>query len=305
MKASIFARLFGMAWASPLTSWVAWVGASSFASDINDLGQVVGSFTTSEGETHAFLWDSANGIQDLGTLGGSYSSAHSINELGQVVGTAAIMGDGQQHAFIWDSVNGIQDLGPLYDPSDFFMSVATAINENGIVVGHALMTGAFVWNETDGMWDLGAELDEPGSAATDVNDHGTVVGYASSASGPTRAYIWSSDTGVRYLGRFPGEDSTHISHAYAVNNSNQVVGYRGRHAFFWQFETGMLRLENMPGHTYSYAYGINDDGWVVGGAGARPHELHATAWSPVVIPEPATILALLCGVCGLAWRRRK
>ena len=36
--------------------------------------------------SHAFLYDSTNGMKDLGTLGGTNSYAYSINDSGQVVG---------------------------------------------------------------------------------------------------------------------------------------------------------------------------------------------------------------------------
>ena len=37
---------------------------------------------------HAFIWDSANGMQDIGTLGGNTSYAVGINDSGEVVGYA-------------------------------------------------------------------------------------------------------------------------------------------------------------------------------------------------------------------------
>jgi len=49
-------------------------GRISGASSINAVGQVVGSIETSAGD-HAFLWQSGTGMQDLGTLGGDFSSS--------------------------------------------------------------------------------------------------------------------------------------------------------------------------------------------------------------------------------------
>ncbi len=61
------------------------------AKGVNNSGQVVGTFNTKEG-TRAFIWDSTNGIQNLGVLGlgsgGLSSQGGDINNLGQVVGTS-------------------------------------------------------------------------------------------------------------------------------------------------------------------------------------------------------------------------
>jgi probable HAF family extracellular repeat protein len=86
---------------------------------INDNGQVVGSFVNSSGDYRAFVWDSTNGIQDLGTLRNDRSGisfATDINNQGQVVGYSRITA-GASHAFLWDSINGMQDLGTLYPSS--------------------------------------------------------------------------------------------------------------------------------------------------------------------------------------------
>ena len=70
-------------------------------------------------------------MTDLGTLGGDYSIAYGINDMGQVVGESTT-DNGQTHAFITgpDGV-GMTDLGTL--GGDY--SLAFGINDAGQVVG--------------------------------------------------------------------------------------------------------------------------------------------------------------------------
>ena len=60
----------------------------------------------------AFLWTQAGGMIDLGTLGGSYSAARALNANGQVVGGSSLS-DGAGHAFSWTPASGMVDLGTL------------------------------------------------------------------------------------------------------------------------------------------------------------------------------------------------
>ena len=83
-------------------------------------------------------------MTDLGTLGGTSSSASAINERGQVTGSATTAG-GDYHAFRWTASGGMQDLGTLGGT----FSNASAINERGQVAGSAYTAGgdshAFLW----------------------------------------------------------------------------------------------------------------------------------------------------------------
>ncbi len=84
------------------------------------------------------------GMKDLGTLGGSFSQATSINQLGQVTGTAETSA-GAMHAFLWTLAGGMQDLGTLGGT----WSQARALNALGQVTGNAGTTTdawhAFLW----------------------------------------------------------------------------------------------------------------------------------------------------------------
>ena len=89
-------------------------GIYSFASGINDAGQVVGCSDTAAGARHAFITGpNGVGMTDLGTLGGDYSFASGINDAGQVVGWS-LTDAGAQHAFITGPNGvGMTDLNSL------------------------------------------------------------------------------------------------------------------------------------------------------------------------------------------------
>ena len=111
-------------------------GNQGVAFHINESGQVVGWSSTSSGENlpyHAVLWKIGGKMEDLGTLGGADSIAYDIDNSGQVVGYDTDIG----HAFIWQADIGMQDLNNLIgSPSGWTLVAATAINDNGWIVGY-------------------------------------------------------------------------------------------------------------------------------------------------------------------------
>ncbi len=91
---------------------------NSQALAINDSGQVVGTsevlmdveiepgHVVPQFIPRTFICDEANGIRDLGTLGGIGAFANDINASGHVVGYAQTS-DFKERAFIWDATNGM------------------------------------------------------------------------------------------------------------------------------------------------------------------------------------------------------
>lgn len=130
-------------------------GDTSVATGINDAGQVVGYSTTSEGESHTFVWAKETGLHDIGALGSDYALPYAMNEHGQVVGYSP-SASGFVHAFSWTDAGGMVDLGsPLG-----WMSEAFAVSDTGQVVGYTEnLTGdvwhPFLWTQLGGTIDLG------------------------------------------------------------------------------------------------------------------------------------------------------
>lgn len=236
---------------------------------------------------------------DLGTLGGEYSSARAINNLGQIVGESTTDSE-DTHAFIltpedidtdgtpdvWykdDDLDGVNDLMTDLEPLGGTFSSAYDINELSQVVGDSSTeTGytAFIWTQSGGMESIAPLTGDSCSRARGINDLGQVVGmsYICEQFFASRAFIWSESGGIQDLGTLGGNQVV----AYDINNHGQVVGksslYKlGENAFIWTSETGMLDLETqlkdirggmmimcILTHQKPCAYAINDFGWIVG-----------------------------------------
>jgi probable HAF family extracellular repeat protein len=106
---------------------------------INDLGQIVGSFT--DGQSQAVLWNPDGTVELLGLpSGASGTSARDINNSGLIVGDV-VAGAGN-YAFLHRD-GQLHDLNDLISgPSDFLrLTNALGINDRGQVVGYGVLAG--------------------------------------------------------------------------------------------------------------------------------------------------------------------
>lgn len=272
-------------------------GYASYASDLNEAGQVVGYGETADGFGHAFLWDHGTMI-DLGTLGGSYSYATGINDLGQVVGYADVPGAGIYDAFLITPQGGVWFKDTNLDGRNDLMinltvglggsngSAATDINNAGQVVGWYRVVDpwsdyssehAFLWDANNGMTDLGLPNGFTGSYAAGINASGQVAGSASYDDPLTgshnTAFLWDAVHGMTILGVGSAYSD---SQATAVNDAGEVVGSQWNTlngilaAFRWTpasangLSGSFTDLGTLPGDTDSSAAAINNVGQIVG-----------------------------------------
>ena len=263
----------------------------SYATAVNNSGQVVGTFEADGDADWAFLY--SNGCTYfLGTFGGDASEATAINAFGQVAGCAEVTGDAGYHAFLY-SGGTMTDLEVL--PNTY--SQAAGLNDAGQIVGLTYGTTsvgfhAFLYSD-GGMVDLGT-LGGSISEACGINESGQVVGCSYTAAGDLHAFL-DSDSSMVDLGTLGGTSSS----AYGINASGQVVGcstfapdsYES-HAFLYS-GGNMIDLGTLGG-TGSSANSINASGQIVGAAYTRAQTQDAFLWSDGVMHD----LNALMDPCG-------
>ncbi|HUJ72630.1 MAG TPA: hypothetical protein VLZ30_10315 [Verrucomicrobiae bacterium] len=115
-------------------------GANSYATAVNDSGEVIGHAGTPSGYDHAFA-DIGGVIQDLGTLDGGSSYAYGINDSGVIVGYSWGPNDDNPAAFIyWNGL--MQNLNSLIPGgSGWQLLEAFGISDCGEITGIGLFDG--------------------------------------------------------------------------------------------------------------------------------------------------------------------
>ncbi|HEY8241222.1 MAG TPA: hypothetical protein VIH35_07245 [Kiritimatiellia bacterium] len=110
-------------------------GLSSSARAMNDLNQAAGYLETTNGETHAFVFDGVRGLRDIDTMSNMYSSASAINVAGHVVGVFFHDAGDDDRAFICRA-GVMSDLNRLIATNTWLLVEAHDINDAGQVVGY-------------------------------------------------------------------------------------------------------------------------------------------------------------------------
>ncbi len=271
------------------THAVVWIGGvptdlgaidgSSAAWAINGSNQIVGWSDAGGFLRTAMLWENG-GFTDLGAdmnAAGS-SVAWDITEGGLVVGQASLSG-GFSKGFVWNGPGTGMAAGTV---QGYNGGANKGVNESGVTVGHGFFFGdpdMAMMGVPDGNGGYEAfEIGPPGytfSIATEINDAGTIVGFANDGGGPWNAAIFTLDRDhpVISLGTLPELEN---SEAYDVNESGVIVGTAWDNDFLldsraWVYFDGQMHDLNDfldPGQTdwatLLSAEGINDSNDIVG-----------------------------------------
>ncbi len=208
-------------------------------------------------------------------------------------------------------------LGYYYDTTMHMMgtinnvdhgSYAMAINDNNRIAGLSYIADigdpsdseyhAFYYDISEGtMHDMGVLGTGLKSMANEINELNQIVGYSdTTVDGDIHAFFYENNVMID-LGTLDGG----VSYGSGINDSGVVVGSSDGSAFIWEMSTGMIDLNDLlpanSGWELTGAGSINNSGQIFG-AGWYEGELHRFLLTPTTIPEPLSIILLMCALFG-------
>jgi probable HAF family extracellular repeat protein len=228
-------------------------------------------------------------VTDLGTLGGTFSVAVSVNNKSWITGDATLSDDAASRGFLRQHganidlgtlggsnsrSQGVNQVGQVVGGAE--SSLIDPMNENFCFFGTASICLPFLWQ--DGAIAPLTTLGGSNGIAFDINSRGQIGGVAenstpdSTCAGPefsSEPVIWDNGN-IRRLPTVLGDPDGFVQ---ALNNKGQAVGGSGDcwtsfssfslHAVLWQ-NGSATNLGTLGGTLFSAASAINDQGQVMG-----------------------------------------
>ncbi len=308
------------------------------AHGISDDGRVIVGHARIDGLSRGFRWIEGEGFSLLpvGPPAGAKSVfAYDVSGDGLTVATVAGMSaelelDGVVYKFYtgsgaarWTEAFGYEYLGALStsgNASVFGISADGSAATGGSWNDVELRDEAYRWTEAGGMQALG--LVDPSHKSTAAHaisaDGSTVVGgdtiWAVNNSRETEAFRWTEAEGMIGLGDLPGGDRQGT--AFDVSGDGSFVvgrgsvgfvqGYPDYHAFVWDSQNGMRRVQDMLEQDYGLEFigfklirarAISADGYTIAGNGASLN-LERGWIAMLPRPEPAPQRSVKKRRCG-------
>lgn len=218
------------------------MGSQGSTLALNDRGHATFSAYNFPGEQSGFF--DGDFVRDIGSLGGTYTSAHALNKDSVVVGTTDTgMRDhpGGLPAFKWTQDGGMRALAGTDWAS------ARAINDHGEIVGLSggTLFSALRWNADGSLSNLRGNSFQ--SAALAINNRGFSTGFASALpneAGPRHAVLWDRDGQRTDLGSLGSESAAGLF----INERDEVLANissltpTGLQGFFWSRDSGVVPI---------------------------------------------------------------
>jgi len=187
--------------------------------------------------------------------------------------------------FSHSQVFTLTDLGKNFFP--------TGINNSGQVAGNFLscnlcQDSAAIWSKANGFKMLplfptqvpGRNAGNTGfNFAIGLNNLGDVVGVNNEIDfNGGIANLWPHQGGAVFLGSFDLVDFGVFDQAVAINDVGQITGSSNGIGFLWTATTGLKSLGTLPGHTKSFAVGIDSNGTIAGNSEGPNLEDNGPPW---------------------------
>ncbi|MDX9702034.1 MAG: hypothetical protein RBU23_03215 [Candidatus Auribacterota bacterium] len=279
-------------------------GSDMEVTGLNNNGMVVGTQYTLDGETHAFVWDNAYGLQLFETLGYE-SKGTAINDNNQVIGS--YYGDeyplSRGKGFIWSNAGGLTEIGT----EGWYETHPQVINNSGVVYG-----AGESWQEsrtmykydsvTGTMQNIGVPQYLPSGRYADfyaVNDSGQATGNYETYTGQSAFYYDATRGFVRLYVPFHGDYEVYT---WDINNSGKVLGYYydneiGQEVGFilTHLEPYLEMITISSGVGSTMPFDLNNLNQVVGGYTNEIYENTAFLW------ENGTIMNLDALISDPSW----
>jgi len=245
-------------------------GFQSVARGVSGDGQVIVGQGSGPNGLRGFRWTTPNGMESLPIpANGITGDANAVSTDGSITVGGFGLGGPLGQALRWTPTNYL-NLGDLGAPS----SIAIDVSSNGsVVTGWSLGIGqsalAFRWTNATGMQSLGLPPGASGaSGAAGISADGSVIVGGVTTQATSRAFIWNTATGMRFL-------SDVLTSDYGLD---------------------------LSGWTLGPAYGVSADGLTIVGTGTNPIG-NTEAWI-AHIPEPTTLSLLALTILIIGRRRR-
>jgi PEP-CTERM motif len=280
----------------------------AYAGSINDLGQIVGYFTTSfpaNNPDGGVLWSNLSLERTFHGF-----APRDINNAGIITGSDTLSLQPQ----VGDGTTFTNLTAPA--GYDFYNTFGRKTNLAGTTVGGANTPSmATVYWTDPANPTLGPTI--PGydfNVLLDINDAGMMAGYVG-PSGPNQPWLAYRFDGsvLSLLPPLPGFSSFYVT---GINNQGIIIGNSANEpsalAVAWEgdsvYHLGTRLVDAPSGFVLTEANAINDVGQIVGhGFNRRTGELGHVLLTPVnPVPEPGTILTAAAGLLlCLGWRQRR